>query len=639
MLSARMLRTYEPSGRVSPLAALTFPLAISLLVGLAYPYQWVLFHISLRKLLIFWVIGGMVCVGLAVLLAARFGKVRGIGWGILLGTLAGAAYEGATFWTLFVMDPDGQRAGRGLMEYLSFRRTQGYHWNQSGSSVISGALLLACWAVESVLMLLAGLIGGAMGGAGPFCESCGRWANKDLWRFDVRGLADAVGTSIKNAQSFDALMNVPAAGGGGAMGLRYAVQGCPCGQTATVTVSSVTPGDDDNDTTQLVSDVLVGAKDLAKLFTWAERRDPAMVEKRPRLDMQPVSLADAPDVESAAATSVPTPLVRDLEKLPTGDPRSFDRLGGDHGSSSSMNEDNSFTRQLRDRLRAGDFTAAKEALRGHRDANDLAFVAEACASWSGEPPRFLAAWERAEPDSAALHLIQGLHGIKWAWKARGASWKPKDYPEFQRRLEAAEAQLSRAAAKVSRDPTAWSGLIHVARGRSRPSDGHRAFERVLERTPDHYPAHEAMLFLLMSKWHGSTEKMFDFARRTAAGARPGSVLPALLVDAHLEQSHEVWREKGKSAGKGYWKEPSVRDEVHSACLKVFAPGAHKVAMLTPMARAKFAWALWMCGDHRAAAEQMQIIGPETPWGPFTPALLPWGLMPGSYKAARRQCGA
>lgn len=626
-----MLRTYEPSGKVGTLAALTLPLAAALLIGAAFGYQWVLFNVHIRKLHFIWLIAAILFVGAVAYLALRFGKVRSIGLGILLGFGFGLLFELSTFWMLFLIDDHGSAAGKGFTEYLSFRKSEGYRLSKSGSATISGWVLVALWLVEGFGMTFAGLVGGVIAGSRPFCEACGRWAGRKIWKFEVAGVSDSVCEGIKNAQSFEATMQVPPGAPGGNR-LQYELAGCPCGQTAVARVAQFKAGSDDD--TELVADILVGSHDTERLFSWAEARNPAMIGKRPKLDLR-----IAPQTPTSAASG---PIPRELEKLPSGDPKSFDRLGRNTTAYSMMSCDNSMTRELRSRLDDNNFEAAKEALRGHKDANDLAFVVEACSDWSADAPQFLAAWEQAEPDSAAFHLVRGTHAIKWAWSARGAGWTPKDYPEFQRRLEFAEAQLLHATSKAPRDPTAWANLIVVARGRSRPEDGRRAFSQAVERSPDHYLAHSAMLINLMSKWHGSTEEMFAFARATAARAKAGSVLPVIVVEAHLERSLEVWRDTGKGgkqAAAEYWKSPAVQAEVRSACAKTFGGGAHKVGMLTPMARAKFAWALWKCGDREGAAEQMRIIGPNTPWGPFTPALLPWGLMPGSYGAARRQCGA
>lgn len=617
---------------------MTVPITIALLAGLAWPYQWVLFNFNIRKLHFLWLVGAVLAVSFATHFALRWGKVRGIGWGLLLGLAISACFEAATFGVLFFIDDDGHAAGRALGGYLSHRVHEGYHWNRKGTSSISGWLLVVCWVIEGGAVLLAGLIGGLSAGARPFCEQCGRWATKKLWTYDTTGISEAFTLSVKSAKSFAMLMAVPSTGGGGATRLRYKVCGCSCGQSAIVTVCSLKPGDDD-DETDLVGDVLVGARDLDRLFTWAEQRDPTMVGKRPTLSMLAQTMADAPAPDPQPAQALDRTLVKDAG----GDPASYSRISRNYVSYGFFNADNSFTKELRRRLDEADFGAAQEALRGHKDANELAFVAEACGDWSADMPTFLAKWEEADPDSPAFHLVRGIHAVKWAWTARGAGWQPKDYPEFQRRLEFAEAHLMHAATRAPRDPTAWANLIVVARGRSRPLDAKRAFEQAVERVPDHYVAHAAMLVNLMSKWHGSTEEMFRFARAAASGAKPGSVLPLILIQAHYERTGELWREKGeknkegKKAAEEYWHDTGVRAEVRSVAGKVYAPGAHKVSMLTPMARAWFAWALWKCGEHEMAAEHMRIIGTSTPWGPFRPNL-PLGLMPGSLGQARRQCG-
>ena len=60
------------------------------------------------------------------------------------------------------------------------------------------------------------------------------------------------------------------------------------------------------------------------------------------------------------------------------------------------------------------------------------------------------------------------------------------------------------------------------------------FAQVVRRHPTHLVAHQQMLQFLCRKWFGSTEEMFDFARTAAAKAPAGSLLPELVVVAHIE---------------------------------------------------------------------------------------------------------
>jgi hypothetical protein len=81
-----------------------------------------------------------------------------------------------------------------------------------------------------------------------------------------------------------------------------------------------------------------------------------------------------------------------------------------------------------------------------------------------------------------------------------------------------------------------------------------------------------MLQFLCGKWHGSDDRMMDFARRASAGAPPGSHIHVLIAEAHLEACGTVWRERGKKAGAAYWADPAVRSELVRANDKCFNSG-------------------------------------------------------------------
>ncbi|WP_328447615.1 hypothetical protein [Amycolatopsis sp. NBC_00438] len=80
-------------------------------------------------------------------------------------------------------------------------------------------------------------------------------------------------------------------------------------------------------------------------------------------------------------------------------------------------------------------------------------------------------------------------------------------------LEHAEAAAWRAAELAETDPTPWASLVSVAIGlnvRDQPFDGD------LVRAPAHRPGHERALRYRSPKWHGTEERLLDFA----TGPRP-----------------------------------------------------------------------------------------------------------------------
>jgi hypothetical protein len=80
------------------------------------------------------------------------------------------------------------------------------------------------------------------------------------------------------------------------------------------------------------------------------------------------------------------------------------------------------------------------------------------------------------------------------------------------------------------------------------------FQRAVNADPGESRGYHAKLVYLMPKWHGSDEKIFNFARQAGNTAPANSLIPWLLSDAHWEvyyrsddresyfKQPEVWRE-------------------------------------------------------------------------------------------------
>ena len=134
---------------------------------------------------------------------------------------------------------------------------------------------------------------------------------------------------------------------------------------------------------------------------------------------------------------------------------------------SSMGSDNSVDTEeiavLREELwRGRGVDAAEQRLKSCRNALELAYVAEALSDWHGRPA-FLDRWVSERAGTAPL-LVRGIHGVKWAWRARGAGWKPKDVGEFLKRLKTAHDDLGAAASRAPRDAVSLSWMIVCCRG-------------------------------------------------------------------------------------------------------------------------------------------------------------------------------
>ncbi|GIF72177.1 DUF4034 domain-containing protein [Asanoa siamensis] len=267
-------------------------------------------------------------------------------------------------------------------------------------------------------------------------------------------------------------------------------------------------------------------------------------------------------------------------------------------------------RALVDALSRRDWRATRDVLVAAPDPDTRAYLLEIAGDVGGVQD-WIGEWAAAEPDSTLRRLVQGSHAVSWAWEARGAKraehTKDEQFREFSRRLLAAENLLDEV---VDRDPdevAAWAWLVMSSRGRQVAADEARArFDEVVKRHPTHVVAHEHRLQYLCAKWFGSHEEMFAFAREATAAAPDASLLPELVVIAHIEK----WLSLPRGEDERYIQSAEVRAEILAAARKsvlhpAFAPGFGWV----PRANA-IAMGLNMAGEHAAAAQVFDLLGDQ-----------------------------
>lgn len=218
-------------------------------------------------------------------------------------------------------------------------------------------------------------------------------------------------------------------------------------------------------------------------------------------------------------------------------------------------------------------------------------------------------------------LIRGCHGIHWAWEARGrgaaTTVSPRARALYEERLRSAEADLLRAAQGDPRDPTPYARLITIARAtHPAPETVWSFLSQALARQPDHFGAHKAMLSFLSRRWGGSAEAMLRFARERAAAAPPGSDLPMLVLEAHLD----VWSDMlsfgdGPRAAQAYLGSPQVRQDVYGWYARSLG-GPLQPRHNTVHYRNSAAMFFSLVQDVGAARQELQRIGKaftEYPW--------------------------
>lgn len=556
----RMLRPYEPSGRISPLFGLLAPIALAAVAGLALGYAWVKVETGVGLINGLAAIAALVGGGFATFYAVYLGRVRHRMIAVAFSLLVTAAYLAAVHAGAHQLDPRGASAGVGLMDYLGQRADQGWaistRRGRTPLFTIRGGWITALWIAEALLTLLV-MFGGAIIGASiPYCESCSRHARRERWRFTVKNPTPDSVARIKSAKSIVDLTNVEQlshAGPSRHEKLDYIVKGCGCSKTAIVCVKSTgldARGDKTSD--DIFTDGLLDPESYERLMRWAESRDPSVAARRPAMQ---VAAADLGILNSAAG------------ELRHGLTTRTRVSSGSLGMSGGVN---AYLDALRDRLSLdGDYDAAETAIAAQRDVNDRVAVVDACADWSS-PPKWLEPWARERPDSSALPLVRGVNGVIWAWQARGGDWEPKNYLEFQKRLREADADLERAAEMRPTDAVPWVWMITAAKGLELPREEiARRFKEAVRRDPNIAAAYRGMLSALCAKWGGSHEEMFRFAREASRKAPQGSTIHAMIAEAHLEYAGALGRELNSDDENEYWRGPQVLAEIQTSADKCF----------------------------------------------------------------------
>ncbi|WP_214103594.1 DUF4034 domain-containing protein [Acrocarpospora catenulata] len=273
-------------------------------------------------------------------------------------------------------------------------------------------------------------------------------------------------------------------------------------------------------------------------------------------------------------------------------------------------------RVLWNALAARDWRTARDRLTAHPDPDVRTFYFAVAAEADGVQD-WIDDWIAAEPDSTLPLLVKGVHGVHWAWEARGTAsaedTTPAQFRAFFARLKIAEDCLDEV---VERDPDeliAWSWLVRSARGREVGYDEiWRRFDEVLRLHPYHELSYVQMLQNLCAKWTGSDEEMFTFAREAVAQAPEGSPIGRVIADAHLEYA---WGHQNL----GHLAQPHVVAEIHAAADRSIRHRDFRRRQGWQVPVNVFALVFTLANEYVAAADQFQRLdGMVTakPWESF-----------------------
>jgi hypothetical protein len=270
-------------------------------------------------------------------------------------------------------------------------------------------------------------------------------------------------------------------------------------------------------------------------------------------------------------------------------------------------------RTLRAELAKGNWREAHAALETTRgNWGDRQFLVDVLTNDLPGRPKWFDEWVEAYPQSAPAWTMRGAHGIKWAWDARGSgkaeTVQDEGWQTFWSRLEAAEADLNKAAEVDSDDPVPWTYLVLSGRGLERgiPEVGER-LKQAHARHPWHHSAFSQALQGYAKKWGGSHELMLDLAHQAAA-APDGASVHTLVAEAHVERWLYIagW-DKDEASARAYWVAPSVGEELRAAATRsVWSPNYER-PRLAPWDHNFFTYCFFRVHDWESARRELEAM--------------------------------
>jgi hypothetical protein len=288
---------------------------------------------------------------------------------------------------------------------------------------------------------------------------------------------------------------------------------------------------------------------------------------------------------------------------------------------------------LADAIRAGEFESVERSL-GERQDHDLRLARLDTLARDLRLRPQIARWRARHADSYHASLIWGASGVHYAWAARGGSWKPQNYAEFQRRLGEAEAILNACAATNAKDPAPWAMLLPVAMGRELGvEETLRIFKEAYRRSGPSSAVGHAAVQAFAPKWGAPAGTLEKVVRSMCDAAPRGHRVHALPAEAAIELVVYRCRSHDQIEG-GMFTMPDIAPLVsHAEQLWHQAP-ERKPGPLDAGAHSSLAFVHWSAGNTTLAAPHVKAIYPvfdDYPWGMS-------GDAAGAARRAVKECG-
>lgn len=265
---------------------------------------------------------------------------------------------------------------------------------------------------------------------------------------------------------------------------------------------------------------------------------------------------------------------------------------------------------LRPALRDHDW-AALSAVFADADAATTTQLVGAVAAWGGAENLLQPRLQREPADRLAQTLF-GAALVHKGWRIRTratADWVTDDqFARFHDHLRRAERILIDVTARWPDDVAAWTQRITLSRGLGLGlAETRRRYDRLARHEPHHLAAQAEMLQQLCPKWGGEWAAVDAFARDCTEVAPPGAPQAVLIAQAHRERGMEYDDLRGL---RDYLRTADVSEEIHAAADRSVRHPDFRHTIGWVRVRSTFALVFHLMGEHPAAREQFEALGPH-----------------------------
>ncbi|MGA7912594.1 MAG: hypothetical protein WCC30_13770 [Candidatus Dormiibacterota bacterium] len=277
--------------------------------------------------------------------------------------------------------------------------------------------------------------------------------------------------------------------------------------------------------------------------------------------------------------------------------------------------------RLRAAAASGDWQAVDAALGATVEPKRREFLVDAVPMHTSDL-RWVDAWVRERPESAAARTMWGACAVQHAWNVRSGA-EPRYVPAermkaFQDWLTHADEQLSHAAALAPDDSAPWVALLWCAIGLGTAFDETwQRWQNVAQRDPDTELGALAYATYIGPRWHGAADMMWKFVLDQVGNEPAGSPLWSLVPHGHFEQwvAERMDRNSQVHASR-YFQQPEVQNSITDAYGKYLGSPARERSYLEPQFRELFAGCFYLMGERDLLRKELEQIGPgiqNLPW--------------------------